>query len=144
MLRVSLIGNIGAEPEERYSQKGAKITSFRVAVNQSHSRPDSDERVESTEWFRVRATGYLGDRAVRLHKGFRVLVVGRLDISDYQTRDGRTGKGFDVWADEIQLIRGATGEQQGEEFVAPEQQAEPVGAQAAASSGSPELEDLPF
>ena len=86
MLRVSLLGNLGAEPETRYSQKGSQITTFRVAVDQVRTDADG-ERQESTEWFRVRA-------------------MGRLDISHYQSRDGEPRVGFDVWADEVINLAG--------------------------------------
>jgi single-strand DNA-binding protein len=99
MLRVSLLGNLGADPETRTSQKGSPITTFRVAVNQL--RTDAGERQENTEWFRIRAMGRLAESSQRLAKGGRVLVVGRLDISHYQARDGETRVGFDVWADEV-------------------------------------------
>jgi single-strand DNA-binding protein len=107
MLRVSLVGNLGADPELRYSQKGAPIASFRVAVNQVRNGPDG-ERQENTEWFRVRATGRLSDFAQRLQKGTRVLVFGRLDISHYQSREGDARVGFDVWADEVQSVSART------------------------------------
>jgi single-strand DNA-binding protein len=103
MLRVSLLGNLGADPEVRYSQKGAAITAFRVAVNQVRTGPDG-ERQENTEWFRVRASGRQGDFAQRLQKGQRVLVIGRLDISHYTSREGEARVGFDVWADDVQSM----------------------------------------
>jgi single-strand DNA-binding protein len=105
MLRVSLVGNLGADPELRYSQKGTPIASFRVAVNQIRTGADG-ERQENTEWFRIRATGRLSEFAQRLQKGARVLVFGRLDISHYQSRDGETRVGFDVWADDLQSVSG--------------------------------------
>ena len=105
MLRVSLIGNLGAEPETRTSQKGSPITTFRVAVNQLRSDADG-ERQETTEWFRVRAMGRLAESTQRLAKGGRVLVVGRLDITHYQSREGEPRVGFEVWADEVVNLAG--------------------------------------
>jgi len=143
MLRVSFLGNLGAEPETRNSQKGAPITTFRVAVNQVRTDADG-ERQESTEWFRVRAMGRLAESAQRLTKGGRVLVVGRLDISHFQSRDGEPRVGFDVWADEV--VNLSAGRSMGEE-------AEPdvVGAgRAPRPAGStmdqevPDEGDLPF
>ena len=103
MLRVSLLGNLGGDPEVRYSQKGAMILSFRVAVNFVRNGPDG-ERQENTEWFRVRVSGRQGDFAQRLQKGQRVLVIGRLDISHYTSREGEARVGFDVWADDVQSM----------------------------------------
>jgi single stranded DNA-binding protein len=106
MLRVTLLGNMGADPETRYSQKGTQIVSIRVAVNQVRTGPDG-ERQENTEWFRVRVTGRQGEFVQRLSKGSRVLVMGRLDIGHYQSRDGDTKTSFDVWADEVQAMSSA-------------------------------------
>ena len=103
MLRVSLLGNLGGDPETRYSQKGTEFAQFRVAVNQVRNGPDG-ERQENTEWFRVRVLGRQLDFAKRLSKGNRVLVVGRLDISHYQSRDGEQRTAYDVWADEVQSM----------------------------------------
>src|ERR687885_115797 len=112
MLRVSLLGNLGADPESRFTQKGTQIVMFRVAVNQVRTGPDG-ERQESTEWFRVRVANRQAEFAQRLGKGARVLVIGRLDIGHYQSREGETRTSFDVWADEIQALsppRGAASE----------------------------------
>jgi single-strand DNA-binding protein len=103
MLRVSLLGNLGAEPESRFTQKGNQIVQFRVAVNQVRIGPDG-ERQENTEWFRVRVSGRQTDYVQRLGKGTRVLVFGRLDISHFQSKDGEARTGFDVWADDVQSV----------------------------------------
>src|ERR1700737_3628421 len=105
MLRVTLLGNMGGDPEVRYSQKGTQIASFSVAVNQVRKGPDG-ERQENTEWFRIRVSGYQTEFAQRLSKGTRVLVMGRMDISHFQGRDGEPRTGFDVWADDIQSMSG--------------------------------------
>src|SRR5438067_7317976 len=105
MLRVTLLGNLGADPEIRYSQKGTQIVSFNVAVNQVRFVPNG-ERQENTEWFRVRSTRQI-EYAQRLGKGTRVLVIGRLDIGHYQSKEGETRTSFDVWADEIQAMSSA-------------------------------------
>jgi single-strand DNA-binding protein len=103
MLRVSLLGNMGGDPEVRWSAKGTQITSIRVAVNQVRTGPDG-ERQENTEWFRAKIAGPRGEYISRLSKGTRVLVIGRLDIQHFQGKDGEPRVGFDVWADEITAI----------------------------------------
>ncbi|MDQ3811471.1 MAG: single-stranded DNA-binding protein [Chloroflexota bacterium] len=136
MLRVSLLGNLGAEPETRTSQKGSQVTTFRVAVNQLRTDADG-QRQESTEWFRIRTMGRLAESCQRLAKGARVLVVGRLEITHYQSRDGEPRMGFDVWADEVINLAGRPAE--GDR--------ELVGATARgqASAEDPlDSEDLPF
>ena len=136
MSRVSFIGSLGAEPETRYSQKGSQITTFRVAINQLRTDADG-ERQESTEWFRVRAMGRLAESSQRLAKGGRVLVVGRLDITHYQSRDGEPRVGFEVWADEVINLAGRPTE--GERELAG------AGVRTDGSTeGSVDSEDLPF
>ena len=111
MLRVTLLGNMGGDPEVRFSQKGTQIAAFSVAVNQTRTGPDG-ERQENTEWFRVKVSGRQVDFVQRLSKGTKVLVIGRLDISHYKNRDGEPRTGFDVWADDVQSTapRGFGGE----------------------------------
>jgi single-strand DNA-binding protein len=103
MLRVTLLGNLGADPEMRFTQKGIQFVQFRVAVNQVRVGPDG-ERQENTEWFRVRVLGRQSEYAQRLGKGSRVLVIGRLDISHFHTKDGEPRVGYDVFADDIQSM----------------------------------------
>jgi single-strand DNA-binding protein len=103
MLRVSLLGNMGADPEVRYTAKGVQIVAIRVAVNQVRTGPDG-ERQENTEWFRVRVAGRQSEFVQRLSKGTRVLAIGRLDIGHYQSRDGESRTSFDVWADDVQAL----------------------------------------
>jgi single-strand DNA-binding protein len=101
MLRLSLIGNLGMDPEVGSTQKGAPIATLRVAVNLQRTDITTGERQENTEWFRVRAMGRLVDLAQRTSKGDRVLVLGRLDVGHFQTREGEPRVSFDVWADEL-------------------------------------------
>jgi len=149
MLRVSLLGNCGADAEVRYSAKGTQIVSLRVAVNQVRTTQDG-ERQENTEWFRVRVTGRQAEFAQRLGKGSRVLVFGRLDISHYQSKDGEARTGFDVWADDIQSMSRREEQQEspdGEAAPAPvaaAPAARPTAPADPAPDETPDLEDLPF
>ena len=170
MLRVTLLGNLGGDPEVRFSQKGTQIASFSVAVNQVRTGPDG-ERQENTEWFRIKVVGRQIDFVQRLSKGSKVLVMGRLDIGHYKNREGELRTSFDVWADEVQAMTArAFG---GEPESAPEGEAdtlEPAAvgvsslagsaaargttngksarsaaqSSAAGASASEDLEDLPF
>jgi single-strand DNA-binding protein len=135
MLRVTLLGNLGADPETRYSAKGSMMVSVRVAVNQVRTGLDG-ERQENTEWFRVRVMGRQAEFTQRLSKGSRVLVVGRLDISHYQSREGEPRTGFDVWADEIQSVGQRTGPMDGDGFMDAPDASTPEPALAGAGSGA--------
>jgi single-strand DNA-binding protein len=103
MLRVTLLGNLGGEPEVRFTQKGTQFAQFSVAINQVRLGPDR-ERQENTEWFRVKVSGRQTEFAQRLTKGSRVLVIGRLDIGHYQGKDGEPRVSYDVWADDVQAM----------------------------------------
>ncbi len=161
MLRVTLIGNLGADPELRYTAKGTQVLSFNVAVNQVRFGPDG-ERQENTEWFRIRVTGRQVDFVQqRIGKGARVLVIGRLDITHFQGKDGEPRTGYDVWADDVQVISGqrpmGTDQEALEADASETREPALTGAanangrgrgssrSAAASRGNAEeLEDLPF
>src|SRR5260370_33496604 len=93
MLRVTLLGNMGADPEVRYSATGQALVSFNVAVNQIRKGPDG-ERPENTEWFRIRAATRANEYGQRLIKGTRVLEIGRLDIRHFQGRHGKMRDSF--------------------------------------------------
>jgi single-strand DNA-binding protein len=139
MLRVTLLGNLGADPEVRFTQKGSQFVQFRVAVNQVRTGADG-ERQENTEWFRVRVSGRQQDFAQRLTKGSRVLVIGKLDISHYQSRDGEARVSYDVWADDVQIVGARTygGDGEGSELDA-DAGAEPAaaGVSSLSASGAP-------
>src|SRR2546428_7724299 len=76
------------------------MTSIRVAVN-SRRRGADGEQVERTDWFRVRTMGSKAEYMQRFTKGQRVLVIGRLEISEWQTREGETRTSYDIWADDV-------------------------------------------
>jgi single-strand DNA-binding protein len=81
------------------------MTTFRVAVNTRRKGPDG-QPIERTDWFRVRTMGQRAEYASRLPKGSRVLVEGRLDIGEYQGRDGQMKTSYDIWADELVNLSG--------------------------------------
>src|SRR6266851_5150837 len=104
MLHLTLVGNLGADPEVGTTQKGTPVATMRVAVNRSRTDSTTGERIENAEWFRVRAVGRLVDLAQQLTKGTRVVVIGRLDIGHYLTSEGEPRVSYDVWADEIASV----------------------------------------
>ena len=145
MLRVTLIGNLGGDPEIRYTAKGTEMASCNVAVSQVRKGSDG-ERKESTEWFRVNVSGRMLPFVRALTKGNRIMVIGRLDVGHYQAKSGEARTIFDVWADEIQSM-GARVQQNGSAD-ADEGDAEPAAARTAGRGvervSDADLEDLPF
>src|SRR5690349_23732256 len=102
LCKVMIIGNLGADPEMRYTPSGRPVTQFNVAVNQSTKNQQTGEWVEATDWFRVSVWGDRAERAAEnLRKGNRVLVDGRFRTREYETKDGRKGLSLEITADTV-------------------------------------------
>ena len=142
-MRIEIIGNLGADPEQRNTQAGAVTVSMRVAVNSQRKGPDG-EQVERTDWFRVRSMGARAEYLARFRKGQRVLVIGRLEIGEYQAREGGMRTSFDVWADDVVNLSPRDDAPNGQEQrPATGEAARPPSAAVAATEQN-DLEDLPF
>jgi single-strand DNA-binding protein len=148
MLRIEIIGNLGSDPEQRFTAEGVAMTSIRVAVN-SRRRGADGEQVERTDWFRARTMGSKADYVKRFTKGQRVLVIGRLEISEWQTREGEPRTSYDIWADDVLNLSpredGARGQAEPWASSAPNgRPAQPTGAGASSPSQDEDLDELPF
>jgi single-strand DNA-binding protein len=149
MLRIEIIGNLGSDPEQRYTAEGVGMSSIRVAVNSRRRGPDGDQ-VERTDWFRVRTMGSKADYVQRFTKGQRVLVIGRLEISDWETREGEKRTSYDIWADDVVNLSpredGARAQGEPSNISAPNgRPAQPVSARTSAGDQDSIIEDdLPF
>ena len=87
--KIMVIGNLGADPEMRYTPNGNPVTSFSIATNRTWTSGDG-ERKEETEWFRVVAWNQLAERVNQfLSKGKRAYVEGRLKSSQFEGQDGQ-------------------------------------------------------
>jgi single-strand DNA-binding protein len=100
--KIQIIGNLGRDPELRYTPNGRPVASFTVAVNQSSKNQQTGEWIESTDWFRVSVWGDRGERAAEsLRKGSRVFVDGRFRTREYEANDGQKRLSLDVTADTV-------------------------------------------
>jgi single-strand DNA-binding protein len=87
--KAMIIGNLGRDPEMRYTGNGQAVTQFTVAVNRNY-RDQNGEWKEDTEWFRVVAWGPLAERTAEyLRKGRKVYVEGRLQTRSWEGQDGQ-------------------------------------------------------
>lgn len=93
MTTVTVRGNITAPPELRYTQSGKAVASVTVAENVGK---DDQKR---TNFHRVTLWGELGEHAASLDKGTSVIVVGRLDQREYETREGEKRTSWEITAD---------------------------------------------
>ena len=97
MIKIIVIGNLGRDPEMRYTPSGQSVTSFSIASNRRYTT--GGEQRDETDWFNVSAWGRLADTCNQyLTKGQQVYVEGRLHLRSYQDRDGQTR-----WVNEITL-----------------------------------------
>ncbi|MCO5177317.1 MAG: single-stranded DNA-binding protein [Thermomicrobiales bacterium] len=102
--RVVLVGNLGRDPEMRYSQNGTPITTFSIAVNRRR-RDQTGQYQDETSWFRVTLFRNLAENANEwLRKGNRVLVEGQLSIRQYTDNNGVERTSVDVTADNFQNL----------------------------------------
>ena len=100
--KVMIIGNLGRDPEMRYTPSGRPVTEFSVAVNQSTKNQQTGEWVEATDWFRVTVWGDRAERtAEQLRKGNRVFVEGRFRTREFEARDGQKRVSLEITADNV-------------------------------------------
>ena len=108
--KVMLLGNLGADPELRYTQKGQPVLHFRLATNESWFDKTTKDVQERTEWHRITLFGNRGEALSRfLKKGDCVMVEGRLQTTSYE-KDGVRHYSTEIVAQEVALAgRRATG-----------------------------------
>ena len=158
--KVILIGNLGRDPETRYTQGGAAVTNLRIATAESWKDRQTGEQQERTEWHSVVCFARLGEIAGEyLRKGSKVYIEGRLQTRKWQDKEGHDRYSTEIVANEMQMldIRGgdATGagdappRQAGTRSPAPrsgnDSRAEPSYDSSATSDfGSDIDDDIPF
>lgn len=99
--KVIIIGNIGGEPEMRFTPNGKPVTSFRVATNWMSTTPEGERRQE-TEWFNVVAWNKLAEQCNQfLAKGRLVYAEGRLHTRTWEGQDGQQHSRTEVIANKV-------------------------------------------
>lgn len=107
--KVTVVGNLGRDPETRYLPSGVMNVSFSVAVTRRRT-DQAGQLQEKTTWFRVTAWRKLAEimdglaQRGALVKGKQVLVIGSIESSEYTGQDGQTRFNLEINADEIQLL----------------------------------------
>jgi single-strand DNA-binding protein len=101
--KVMIIGNLGRDPELRYTPSGQSICQFSVAVSRNFKK--GDEWQEETEWFNVVQWGQGGERAAeKLRKGNKVYVEGRLQTRSYEDKEGKKVFRTELIADRFESL----------------------------------------
>lgn len=120
MNRVTLVGNLGADPELRHTTNGQAVLNLRMATTESFFSKEKNGRQERTEWHSVTIWGKRGEALARyLSKGSRLLVEGSIRNTQYD-KDGEKRYRSEVVARNVILMGGGSGK--------PEAEYEPEGA----------------
>ena len=102
--KMMIIGNLGSEPEMRYTPGGRPVTSFRVATNWRYTTADGERR-EETEWFSVVSWGRLAEQCNQyLAKGRLVFVEGRLRMRTWEGQDGQKRSQNEIVAERVKFL----------------------------------------
>ena len=130
--KVILVGNLGRDPELRYTPQGTPVCNFSIATNERR-KDKNGEMQDTTTWFKVTLWNRQAETAAQyLQKGRPVYIEGRLRVEEWTDRDGKLRHTLEVHATDMQFIGGRGG---GEE--------QPMERAAAAGGGSNEPADLP-
>jgi single-strand DNA-binding protein len=151
-----IIGNLGRDPEMRYTASGQPVTQFTVAVNRNYKN-QAGEWQEETEWFRIVAWGPLAERTAEyLRKGRKVYVEGRLQTRQWEGQDGQKRYTTELVANTVTPLdprprddtprdEAPRDEASGEPAAAPRERAPAAaGAPAEPAPEYTDLDDLPF
>jgi len=108
--KVILVGNLGADPETRYTPSGTAITNLRIATTESWKDRQTGEQVEKTEWHRVVMFDRLAEiSAEYLKKGSQVYIEGQLQTRKWQAQDGSDRYSTEIRARDMQMLGGRPG-----------------------------------
>ncbi len=108
--KVILVGNLGADPETRFSAGGSAVTKIRIATSESWKDKQTGDQQERTEWHRIVFFGRLAEIAGEyLRKGSQVYIEGALRTSKYQGQDGSDRYSTEIVANEMQMLGGRGG-----------------------------------
>ncbi len=129
--QITIVGNVGSEPEMRFTPSGNPVTNFSVAVNEKRTK--DGESQEETTWFRVTTWNKLAEVCNQyLNKGRQVLVVGSPRLREWEGQDGVKHSSLEINAREVKFLG------------KPKEDNSPVEPQGLPPSEGIEPEDIPF
>ncbi|SRR5581483_305257 len=103
--KCTIIGNVGRDPEMRYTPQGTPVTSFSVAVSRNASTREGGDAREETEWFNVTAWNKLAEICNQfLTKGQRVYIEGRVTLHTWDGNDGQKHARLDLIANDMLML----------------------------------------
>jgi len=106
--KVMLIGNLGADPETRFTQDGTCVCNLRLATTEKFKGRDGNQQ-ERTEWHRIVLWGRLGEIANQyLSKGSKVYIEGKIETRKWQDRDGNDKYTTEIRCSEMKMLGGGS------------------------------------
>ena len=109
--KVILVGNLGRDPEIKYTASGAAIANITIATSESWNDKQTGEKVEKTEWHRVVAFQRLAEiMGEYLKKGSQVYIEGKLQTRKWQDQSGADRYSTEVVASDMQMLGGRGGD----------------------------------
>jgi single-strand DNA-binding protein len=141
--KVILVGNLGRDPEIRYTTSGSAIANVALATTDSWKDKQSGDRQDKTEWHKVVMFGRLGEIAGQyLKKGSQVYIEGRLQTSKWQDKEGQDRYTTEIVANEMQMLGGRGGS---DAAFTPSQSSAPAPQAAVPMAAGNDLDDdIPF
>lgn len=108
--KIIIVGNLGKDPELRYTPQGSAVCNFSMATNEKR-KDKSGELQDVTTWFRITLWNKQAETASKyLQKGTQVYIEGRLKLDEWTDRDGNVRQTLDVTATDMQFISGGRNE----------------------------------
>ncbi len=145
--KIMVIGNVGTDPDMRYTPNGSAVTSFRLATNRRYTLSSGEQR-EETEWFTITAWSRLAEQCNQyVTKGMRIYAEGRLKSDSWTGNDGQTRFRNEIVANQVVFLSGRAQDGAGEEMGPPPVGPPPGGGyQGGAPDPGPDVdaEDLPW
>lgn len=145
--KVTLLGNLGADPEIRHLPSGIPVANFRMATTESFKDKTTGEKREQTEWHSIVAWRGLAEISEKyLKKGSKVYLEGRLRTRQWQDKDGVQRYTTEIQADQMILLDRPSGDRAASDVPGAQPQRQPAAASAAPSAPPPadDMDDLPF
>lgn len=106
--KVILVGNLGRDPEVRFTKSGAAVASFSIATSETWKDKGTGEKMEKTEWHRIVAWGKLGEICGEyLNKGKQVYIEGRLQTREWEDKDNNKRSTTEIVASTMTMLGGA-------------------------------------
>ncbi len=146
--KVILVGNLGRDPEMRYTQNGIAVCSFSLATSESYKDRTTGERVTQTEWHNIIMWRGLAETAEKyLRKGSSVYIDGKIRTRKWEDQQGQTRYTTEIVADTMQMLDrrdNSTAPTSGPVETQVQSSTAPEAPNQAAETTSQEPDDLPF